>query len=110
MEITVTRVGIEQIPIVALKGELKSQSADPSQLERALQQLFDDENYDIVVDLRDLTKMEAAGFRVFITTVNVILKKHGQLTFIHVHGKVLETFKLGGFDELFTIAEEKPFH
>ena len=59
--------------------------------------------YRVVVDLGDTEYMSSAGFRVLISALKQVRRttRRGEVRIAKVPSKLMETFKLGGFDELF---------
>jgi len=87
--------------VVEVTGRIDSSTAP--QFEAAVQKLIDDGHNYIIVDLKQTDYMSSAAFRVLISAHKQVHKstRRGDVRLANVSAKLMETFKLGGFDELF---------
>lgn len=87
--------------VVQVSGRIDSGTAP--QFEAAVQKLIDDGHYHLVIDLTQTEYMSSAAFRVLISAHKQVHKgaRRGDVRLAGVSSKLMETFKLGGFDELF---------
>ena len=91
----------KRVDVVAVNGRIDSSTAP--QFEAAVQKIIDAERYRIVVDLSKTDYMSSAAFRVLISVHKQVHKgtRRGDIRIAGASSKLMETFKLGGFDELF---------
>lgn len=92
---------LKRVDLVQVEGRVDSSTAP--QFEQAIQKIIDDGRYRLVVDLTGAEYMSSAAFRVLISALKQVKKgaRRGDVRLAGVSPKLLETFKLGGFDELF---------
>lgn len=91
----------KRVDVVEVSGRIDSSTAP--QFEAAVQKLIDDGHYRLVIDLAQTEYMSSAAFRVLISAHKQVHKgaRRGDVRLSGVSSKLMETFKLGGFDELF---------
>lgn len=87
--------------VIEVSGRIDS-STSP-QFEAAVQKLIDDGHTHLVIDLAKTEYMSSAAFRVLISAHKQVHKgtRRGDIRISGASPKLVETFKLGGFDELF---------
>ncbi len=103
------RVHIQQlkrVDLVQVGGRVDSSTAP--QFEQALQKIIDEGRYRIVVDLREAEYLSSAAFRALISALKQVRRatRRGDVRVANVPPKLMETFKLGGFDELFKFYDD----
>lgn len=91
----------KRVDVVEVSGRIDSSTAP--QLEAAIQKIIDEGRYRLVVDLKQTDYMSSAAFRVLISAHKQVHKgtRRGEICLAGVSPKLMETFKLGGFDDLF---------
>ncbi len=91
----------KRVDVVQVSGRIDSSTAP--QLEAAIQKIIDAGRYRLVVDLQQTEYMSSAAFRVLISTHKQVHKgtRRGDIRLAGVSPKLMETFKLGGFNDLF---------
>ncbi len=101
MAIRVNAKPLKRVDLVQVSGRVDSSTAP--QFEAAVQQIIDEGRYRIVVDLSGTEYMSSAAFRVLISALKQVKKgtRRGDVRLAGVSPKLLQTFKLGGFDDLF---------
>ncbi len=106
MAFSVTTKPLKRVDLVELSGRVDSSTAP--QFEQAMQSLIDSGRYRIVVDLTDAEYLSSAAFRVLISALKQVkgTTRRGDVRIACVPPKLLETFKLGGFDELFKMYDD----
>jgi anti-sigma B factor antagonist len=92
---------LKRVDLVEVSGRVDSSTAP--ELEAAMQKIISDGRYKIVVDLTDVEYMSSAAFRVLISALKQVKKgtRRGNVQLAGVSPKLMEVFKLGGFDDLF---------
>lgn len=92
---------LKRVDLVEVSGRIDSSTAP--QFEQAIQKIIDDGRYRIVVDLGGTEYMSSAAFRVLISALKQVRKgtRRGDVRLAGVSPRLMETFKLGGFDDLF---------
>lgn len=101
MAFQVTSKQLKRVDLVQVTGRVDSSSAP--EFEAAIQKIIDDGRYRIVVDLTGVEYMSSAAFRVLISALKQVKKgtRRGNIHLAGASPKLMEVFKLGGFDELF---------
>ncbi len=101
MAFRVSTKPLKRVDIVEVSGLVDSNTAP--QFEQAVQKVIDGGRYRIIVDLADTEYMSSAAFRVLISALKQVRRgtRRGDVRIANVPPKLMETFKLGGFDELF---------
>lgn len=97
---------LKRVDLVQVQGRVDS-STSP-QFEQTLQKIIDAGRYRIVVDLAETEYMSSAAFRVLISSLKQVKRatRRGDVRIASVPPKLMETFKLGGFDELFKFYDD----
>lgn len=88
----------DDISIVKVNGYLDTTTA--AELEEALYNLLQKENYRIVVDLSDTTYISSAGWGIFIGEIKEIRNRGGDLKLAGMNGDVFEVFQLLEFQSI----------
>ncbi len=103
MSFRVSTKPLKRVDVVEVAGRVDSSTAP--EFEQAMQALIDAGRYQIVVDLSDAEYLSSAAFRVLISALKQVhtTVHRGDVRIACVAPKLLETFKLGGFDEIFKI-------
>lgn len=98
---------LKRVDLVETSGRVDSSTAP--QFEAAVQRIIDDGRYRIVVDLTGVEYMSSAAFRVLISALKQVKRgtRRGDVRLVGVSPRLLETFKLGGFDELFKFYDKQ---
>lgn len=91
----------KRVDVVEVTGRIDSSTAP--QFEAAVQKIIDDGRYRLIVDLKQTDYMSSAAFRVLISAHKQVHKgtRRGDIRISGASPKLMETFNLGGFDELF---------
>lgn len=98
---------LKRVDLVEVTGRVDSSTAP--QFEAAVQKIIDAGRYRIVVDTSGTEYMSSAAFRVLISALKQVKKgtRRGNVHLAGVSPKLMEVFKLGGFDELFKFYEKQ---
>ncbi len=101
MSFKVTTKELKRVALVEVAGRVDSSTAP--QLEQAIQSLIDTGHYNIIVNLSETEYMSSAAFRVLISALKQVrsVTHHGDIRMACVPEKLMRTFNLGGFDEIF---------
>jgi anti-anti-sigma factor len=106
MAFRVSSKQLKRVDLVPLQGRVDSSTAP--QFEQAMQKIIDAGRYRIVVNLAETEYMSSAAFRVLISALKQVKRgtRRGDVRISAVPPKLMETFKLGGFDELFSFYDD----
>ena len=106
MAFRVTTKQLKRVDLVEVGGRIDSNTAP--QFEQAVQKLIDAGRYRLVIDLAEVEYMSSAAFRVLISALKQVRRgaRRGDVRIASVPHKLMETFKLGGFDELFKFYDD----
>lgn len=98
---------LKRVDLVEVTGRVDSATAP--QFEAAVQKIIDAGRYRIVVDLSGTDYMSSAAFRVLISSLKQAQKgtRRGDVRIAGAAPKLMEVFKLGGFDELFKFYDKQ---
>jgi len=91
--------------VVDLNGYLDAHTAP--QLEQTLQRLVSDQNYNIIVNFRELTYISSAGLGVFMAFIELVRGNTGDIKFAGMSPKVYNVFDLLGFPMLYEIYDDE---
>ncbi len=106
MSFRVNTKQLKRVDLVEVQGRVDSSTAP--QFEQAMQSLIDAGRSRIVVDLAETEYLSSAAFRVLISALKQVKggTRRGDVRIACVPPKLMETFKLGGFDELFQFYDD----
>ncbi len=106
MSFQISTKQLKRVDLVQVQGRIDSSTAP--QFEQALQSLIDSGRSRIVVNLASAEYLSSAAFRVLISTVKQVKSgtRRGDVRLACVPPKLMETFKLGGFDEIFKFYDD----
>lgn len=106
MAFRVSSKQLKRVDLVQVEGRVDS-STSP-QFEQTVQKIIDEGRYRIVVDMAEAEYMSSAGFRVLISALKQVKRstRRGDVRIANVPPKLMEAFKLGGFDELFKFFDD----
>lgn len=101
MAFQVTPKQLKRSDVLEVTGRIDSSTAP--QFEAAIQKIIDAGRYRIVADLTGSDYLSSAAFRVLISAQKQVKKgtRRGDVRLAGVSPKLMEVFKLGGFDDLF---------
>lgn len=98
---TVSRTLQDGIPVLALDGFLDAHTAP--NFESAIQQEVDGGNLRIISNCDKLTYISSAGLGVFMSFIEEIRERGGDIKICCVQPKVMQVFEILGFPALFDI-------
>ena len=102
--LTINIISKGEISVVYPTGYLDAHTAPA--LEEKVRELLDNENsYKIVFNLKDLDYISSAGLGVFMSFVEEIRGKDGDIKFSNLTDKVYSVLELLGFPMLFDITK-----
>lgn len=96
---------LKRVDLVELSGRVDSSTAP--EFEAAIQKIIADGRSRIVVDFSDADYLSSAAFRVLISASKQVKKKRGDIRLAGVSPKLMKTFELGGFDNLFKFYDKQ---
>ena len=92
-----------KITIVTPQGRLDAAGARP--LETELTEHLAAGRVHLLVDLAQVTYVSSVGLRLFVTVMRRARREGGALKLCNLKPRVLEVFKLAGFDRVLAIAD-----
>lgn len=95
----------DDILILELNGYLDAHTAP--ELESAIKDGIDEEKYKIIVNFKELNYISSAGLGVFMSFIEDIREKDGDIKLCSMNEKVFSVFDLLGFPMLFEIAKNE---
>jgi len=101
----VAREDHSDISILRLKGFLDAHTAP--NFEQAIQELIEENRYNIIVSMSDLNYISSAGLGVFMGFIEEIREKEGDIKLTNMTDKVFKVFDLLGFPALYQIFKEE---
>ncbi len=107
MAFKVTTKQLKRVDLVEVTGRVDSATAP--QFEAAVQKIIHDGRYRLVIDLAGAEYMSSAAFRVLISALKQVKKgtRRGNVHLAGVSSKLMDAFKLGGFDDLFKFYDKQ---
>ncbi|MGE5138098.1 MAG: STAS domain-containing protein [Rudaea sp.] len=107
MSFRVNTKQLKRVDLVEVSGRVDSSTAP--QFEQAIQSIIDAGRNRIVVNLAQTEYMSSAAFRVLISALKQVHgpTHRGDIRIACVPPKLMETFKLGGFDEIFKFYDDE---
>ncbi len=96
---------VDGIDCIYLRGYLDAHTAPV--LEASIDNLLKSGNYKILVNFRDLEYISSAGLGVFMSFIEEIREKGGDIKLSNMKSKVFSVFDLLGFPLLFDIESEE---
>ena len=98
---------IGDIEIIYLNGFLDAHTA--SELENVIEQSINEKGYKILVNFENLEYISSAGLGVFMSFIEEIRDKGGDIKMTRMNDKVFSIFDLLGFPMLFDIHKDEDF-
>lgn len=92
--------------VLSLEGYLDAHTAP--EFEEAVQQEMEKGNLRLIVDGSKLTYISSAGLGVFMSFIEEIRERGGDIKICGVVPKVRQVFEILGFHELFDIVDDVP--
>jgi anti-sigma B factor antagonist len=93
------------IKIIDISGHLDAYTAN--ELEQALYDVIQQENYKIIVNFSKLEYISSAGLGVFMAFIEEVRNKDGDIKLSEMNSKVYSVFDLLGFPMLFDINKDE---
>lgn len=97
----ITRSIVEGKVGLTVVGELDASTA--IEMDNMLKALLEEEKYEVVINLSDLSYISSAGVGVFISFIDDFTDKGGNLALHSLQDNVLEVFSMLGLDGILTI-------
>lgn len=91
--------------IVDISGDLDAHTS--IQLERTLQELIDKQRTNIVINFSKLNYISSAGLGVFMSFIDEVRSKGGDIKFSNMPEKIFQIFDLLGFPLLYEIYDDE---
>lgn len=89
------------IAILKAEGFLDAHTA--AELEKALDDLADGKNFQVIIDFSKLDYISSAGLGVLMAAITTFRDNQGDLKLVHLPPRILKVFDLLGFSKLFQI-------
>lgn len=99
-------VAKDGLSLISLEGYLDAHTAP--KFEEAIQNELDDNRSSIIVDCSKLTYISSAGLGVFMTFIEEIREKGGDIKLCGLVPKVRHTFEILGFQDIFELLDDVP--
>lgn len=93
------------VALITVKGFLDAYTYE--EFEKTINELFEENNYRIVVDLSELQYISSAGAGVFIGAVGTAQENNGNIVILRPTPNVREVFELLGLSQVFTFKETR---
>ncbi|MFC1586829.1 STAS domain-containing protein [Planctomycetota bacterium] len=90
--------------LVTIHGFLDAHTFE--QMENTFNQLFDEEEYQIIVELSDVPYISSAGAGVFIGAVGTSQDADGNIVMLNPQANVKEVFDLLGLTQIFSFSSD----
>jgi anti-sigma B factor antagonist len=100
VELSVTRHGSGEVPVVAVNGEIDVYAAPA--LRDGLTELLEDGS-SVVVDLTDVGFLDSTGLGALVAARTTASEKGASLPLVCTHQRILKLFTITGLDEVFSI-------
>jgi anti-sigma B factor antagonist len=94
------------LSIVALEGFVDAHTAP--QFEDAIQKAVDSGSIRIVVDCEKLNYISSAGLGVFMSFIEEVRDRGGDIKICGLTSKVRHTFEILGFQDIFEMLDDQP--
>jgi anti-sigma B factor antagonist len=101
VEVTVSRKAADDIPVVAVSGEVDVYSAP--ELKDSLAQLLQSGAHSVVVDLTDVAFLDSTGLGALVEARAATSEAGGSLPIVCSHERILKLFTITGLDGVFSI-------
>lgn len=98
---------IGDIEIIYLNGFLDAHTA--GELEKAIEQSINEQKYKLLINFENLEYISSAGLGVFMSFIEEIRDKGGDIKMTRMNDKVFSIFDLLGFPMLFDIHKDEDF-
>ncbi len=91
--------------IIDISGDLDAHTS--IELERVIQSLIDKQHTNIVVNFSKLNYISSAGLGVFMSFIDEVRSKGGDIKFTNMPDKIFQVFDLLGFPLLYEIYDDE---
>ncbi|KER10809.1 MAG: anti-sigma factor antagonist [[Candidatus Thermochlorobacteriaceae] bacterium GBChlB] len=92
---------LEKSAVIDLVGDLDAHTS--VQLERAIQDLIDKKQHNLIINFSKLNYISSAGLGVFMAFIDDVRSKGGDIKFSNMPDKIFQVFDLLGFPMLYEI-------
>ena len=93
------------VVLLNLRGTIETTNA--TTLEEALERIFDESCFKIVVDLSGVTYISSAGWGIFISEIKRVRRESGDIKLAAMRPEVREVFDLLEFDNILKPFQDK---
>ena len=94
-----------QCNLISINGRIDSYTAP--MIKSALNALFDDDQFNIIVDMKDVSYISSSGLLVFVNAQKQLMGQNlGKIIFSGVPELVFSGFQLAGFDQVFIFCDD----
>lgn len=93
------------VVLITVKGFLDAYTYE--EFEKTINELFEENQYRIVVDLSELQYISSAGAGVFIGAIGTAQENNGNIVILRPTPNVREVFELLGLSQIFTFKETR---
>ncbi len=92
---------VEKSAVIDIAGDLDAHTS--VQLERAIQDLIDKKQHNLIINFSKLNYISSAGLGVFMAFIDDVRSKGGDIKFSNMPDKIFQVFDLLGFPMLYEI-------
>lgn len=103
-ELSVSTESMKRVQLVSVSGRVDSSTAQ--QFDSAIQSLFDQGHYNLVLNLSEVNYMSSAGLRTLVSAMKESKRHGGKIALSSLSDRVEEVLELAGLNSLFDIYEE----
>lgn len=96
----------DELSIVSLEGFVDAHTAP--EFEQAIQAEIDSGHHRIIVNCEKLTYISSAGLGVFMSFIEEVREKGGDIKICSLAPKVRHTFEILGFQDLYDLLDDLP--
>jgi anti-sigma B factor antagonist len=101
VEVSVSRKAADDIPVVAVSGEVDVYSAP--ELKESLTKLLESGAKSVIVDLSDVAFLDSTGLGALVEARAATSEAGGSLPIVCSHERILKLFTITGLDGVFSI-------
>lgn len=91
---------VERRPVGLLILEGYIDSMDSMSLERAIDEIYSQDVFDIVLDLTLVSHVSSAGWSVIVSRLSILGEKRGYFRLVGMQPDVQQVFQIVGFDRI----------
>lgn len=98
------KLGAENVKVIYLSGRITM--ANTMEISNKIKKYFDDENYNVIIDLVNVQYLDSKGIAMLLTLEKNVKENKGVLLLTKAKSFVQELFNLTNLDSYFTFVED----